>query len=211
MLGGSTGLSAVPPSGGELKPLTIADPSRQENGHFQPQFLPDARHYLYIAASAPAENSTIYVGLLGSREAKPIRKAYSKVSYASGYLIFANEGVLFAQPFDAGRLELSGDPVQIADQVGEDPIRPIPQFSTSEAGALAFVTGSAVTTTELRWIDRGGKPMGLAGPAGEYLQPRAFQRWKTGRVRAARHWRQPHQPPYLGARPGPRCSSATYV
>src|ERR1019366_8974744 len=76
LLGGNTGLFAVPASGGELKPLTTPDPSRQEVGHFQPQFLPDGRHYLYIAAGSTAENSTIYVGLLGSQEKKPIRKAY---------------------------------------------------------------------------------------------------------------------------------------
>ena len=38
--------------------------------------------------------------------------------YAPGYLLFRREATVFAQPFDAGRLALSGGPVQVAGEVG---------------------------------------------------------------------------------------------
>ncbi len=189
VLGGfNTGLFSVPASGGELKPMTTLDPSRQEVAHSQPQFLPDGRHYFYLSVSSPADNSTIYVGLLGSSETKPIRKANSAIRYVNGSVLFgnSNDGTLFSQPFDAERLELSGDPVRVADQVGVDPIL---QFSVSDQGAVAFVTGSAGISSELLWMDRTGKSIGQAAPAGEYLNLElsrdakrvAFERRASGR------------------------------
>ena len=174
----NTGLLSVPASGGELKPMTTLDPSRQEVSHAHPQFLPDGRHYFYLSVSSPADNSTIYVGLLGSSETKPIRKANSAIRYMNGNVLFgnSNDRTLFSQPFDAERLELSGDPVRVADQVGVDPIL---QFSVSDQGAVAFVTGSAVLNSELLWTDRTGKSLGRAAPAGEYLNPELSTRRET--------------------------------
>jgi hypothetical protein len=43
------GLYRVSAAGGEPARLTMLDASKQEGGHYWPQFLPDGRHFLYLA------------------------------------------------------------------------------------------------------------------------------------------------------------------
>ncbi len=75
------------------------------------QFLPDGKHFLYFADSAAKpENNAIFVGSLDSKERKLILNANSNPVYVSpGYLLFNRQGTLMAQPFDADRLQLSGE------------------------------------------------------------------------------------------------------
>ena len=65
-----------------------------------PQFLPDNRHFLYVARSGRPQQSGAYVGSLDS---KPIRlfSTTSFVRYAPpGYLLSVRDGALVAQPFN---------------------------------------------------------------------------------------------------------------
>jgi hypothetical protein len=61
---------------------------------------------------------TMYVGSLDAGEA-PVKlvEAARAIYVAPGYLMFARGETLFAQPFDAGRLELSGEAMPIVDDV----------------------------------------------------------------------------------------------
>lgn len=72
------GLSRVSAGGGQPVLVTKLDVSRKETSHRWPQFLPDGRHYLYVA-QAP---TTIYVSSLDSRETKQLVTADSKALYA---------------------------------------------------------------------------------------------------------------------------------
>ena len=38
--------------------------------------------------------------------------------YSAGHLLFEREGALMAQPFDASRLQLHGEPFPVVQQVG---------------------------------------------------------------------------------------------
>src|SRR5438132_916430 len=165
-----TGLSRVSAAGGEPSPVTTLDPSRQENTHRFPQFLPDGRHFLYFARSAQPENNAIYVSSLDQPQAKRIIRADTNVAYAPpGYLLFPREGTLMAQAFDAASLALTGAPFRVAEQVGVGYLRPNNEayFSVSETGVLAYQSGGAAKT-QLVWIDRSGKQLGAPGPPGDY-------------------------------------------
>ena len=59
----------------------------------------------------------------------------------SGYLLFLRQGTLFAQAFDPVRLELTGNPFRVAEQLAWDSA---PALSASATGTLVFRTGSAV-------------------------------------------------------------------
>ena len=60
----------------------------------------------------------IYVGSLDSKETKRLLSAESHVAYTPlGYLLFIRDWTLMAQPFDAKRLQLIGEPFPVADQV----------------------------------------------------------------------------------------------
>jgi hypothetical protein len=71
------------------------------------------------------------------------------VRYAPpGYLLFVRGKTLIAQGFDATRLELSGDAIPIAEQVGSNSIFGDAMFSVSENGVLAYRGGAIMTGME---------------------------------------------------------------
>jgi dipeptidyl aminopeptidase/acylaminoacyl peptidase len=88
----------------------------------------------------------------------------------SGHLLFVKEGVLMAQPFDAGALRLTGVAARVAE------LNRVPEwnnFSVSDDGTLVYRRGISQRTqnSELTWFDRSGKALGTIGPAGQYQTP----------------------------------------
>ena len=153
---------------GEPKPLTEVDQSRQEIVHVSPEFLPDGRHFLYYVLSSQQANAGIYIGSLDSKEKRRLLASDSGARYSPpGYLLYMRGNTLMAHPFDAKRLELSGDAVPVAEQVaGSD----FAAFSLSQNGVLAYRAGSG-PNTELIWFDRRGNREGKVGSPAEYSNP----------------------------------------
>ena len=162
-------LYRVSVTGGEATQLTTLDESRQETAHRWPFFLPDGRHFLYLArAVQQRENSAIYVGSLDSKETKRITSADSNVSYAPpGYLLFAREATLMAQPFDADKLEVTGDAFPLVERIRYSYGPGLAEFSVSSDGVLVYITGNPVPS-QLTWFDRNGKQLGTVGPPAAY-------------------------------------------
>jgi eukaryotic-like serine/threonine-protein kinase len=162
-------LYRVSVTGGEATQLTTLDESRQETAHRWPFFLPDGRHFLYLArAVQQKENSAIYVGSLDSKETKRITSADSNVSYAPpGYLLFAREATLMAQPFDADKLEVTGDAFPVVERIRYSWGPGLAEFSVSSDGVLVYITGNPVPS-QLTWFDRNGKQLGTVGPPAAY-------------------------------------------
>lgn len=164
-------LPPVPPhtvhaSGGPATPLPVGDGL---DFRWFPVFLPDGRHYLF--SRIDPQNRTIgfiSVGSVDSPEFKDlVQKALSGTAFAAaGHLLFRRETSLVAQPFDPLRLELSGQPVPISDNVGYNPITYQALFSVSPAGHLAYVHASP--TSQLAWFDRAGGRTILGVPPGHY-------------------------------------------
>ena len=75
-------IETVSSMGGRPKPATVLDRSREERGHFFPYFLPDGRHFLYLAVSGKRENIGIYVGSLDSKDTKRLLDVQTEVRYA---------------------------------------------------------------------------------------------------------------------------------
>ena len=89
--------------------------------------------------------------------------------YSQGHLLFLREATLMAQPFDAQRLELAGEAFPVAEQIqlGQN-VPPNGFFSASENGVLAYQTGTGAAGSQLVWVDRTGKPLGVLGEPGVY-------------------------------------------
>ena len=85
-----------------------------------------------------------------------------------GYLLFAREHALMAQPFDPGRLQTTGDAFPIAEQVDSASAgRTENQFSASQNGVLVYISGSGGGgNVQLTWFDRSGKSTGTLGAPG---------------------------------------------
>jgi hypothetical protein len=112
------GLSRVSAAGGTLTRITTPDKSLHETGHRFPHFLPDGRHFLYLAWSALPENRAIYVGALDSDQKTRVMTTESRAVYTPpGHLLFYRQTTLFAQAFDATRLALDGEPVRLVEGI----------------------------------------------------------------------------------------------
>ena len=162
--------SAFPPQAVRPVPISTRDESRQETSHQAPCFLPDGRHYLYLAWSPQQSNRAIYMGTLDSKDAVKLFASQSKVAYASeGYLLFHREGTLFAQAFDVNRIAFTGEPVRISDQVSYDVLNGGAAFDVSQNGKLIyFAGGGPAIERQFVWFDRTGKQLGTAGSPALY-------------------------------------------
>src|SRR5262249_25534307 len=82
------------------KPELITPLETTETGRFWPSFLPDGRHYLYLAWSAEAGSRAVLVGELGSKAKTRLMAADSNAVYADpGYVVFPPRGDTFRTTF----------------------------------------------------------------------------------------------------------------
>ena len=178
----------VPASGG----LAVAlPPIRTEGGtdidrigtNAWPQFLPDGRHFLFMSGAQGAPG--VYVGLLGApdhkrvlRFARGIRASagpdvgtgiesltqLSRGWYSGGFLFFLQQRSLMAQRFDLDRLEVTGSPMRLVEEVEQTAPGRSP-FSVS-GHVLAYRPRSEDRTLlRLMWLDRAGHESRTLGEA----------------------------------------------
>ena len=174
------GLYRVSAASGTATPLTELDQTVPENSHRFPWFMPDGRHFLYLArSSADAAKDALYVGDVESKTRQRVAFMSSNAVYVPGYILFLREQTLMAQPFDPAKFRITGDAVPIAEQV--DYILPNRQgeFSASQNGTLAYMAGSSGATYQLAWMDRSGKALGTLGATGSNSRPAISPDGKT--------------------------------
>jgi Tol biopolymer transport system component len=158
-------LLRVSAAGGQPTPATTLDRGRQEANHRRPSFLPDGRHFTYVAQPGNA----IYIGSLDSSETTRLLNADSAAVYSAGHLLFVRQGTLLAQTFDAGRLKVSGDVVPIAESIGSNAAAAGAGFAASESGVVVYALGAtAVNANQLKWFDRSGKELGSIGTPADF-------------------------------------------
>ena len=151
-------LRRVSAEGGTPTPITTVDESLGETRHDFPEFLPDGRHFLYLAAASETENSKVYVGDLDSDLKVPVQTAASRVAFAlPGYLLFQREGVLYAQVFDAENWSLGGEPMRVAENIFHLPQLGFAEFTVSDTDVLAYIPDAGSQIRRLVWYDRSGR------------------------------------------------------
>jgi hypothetical protein len=161
----------VPATGGQPSPATEPDKSRNELSHLFPHFLPDGRHFFYLAINSDGQNPAAWVGTLDSKERHPLTGITSQVKYSSsGHAVFIRDGALMAQAFDVDRLELTGEAFPLADPFVSSGVLQAP-FSVSKNGGLVYRAGETRVNSRLTWFDRTGRQTGIAGAVGDYAIP----------------------------------------
>ena len=162
-------LYRVSASGGRPAVITTLDASRAETSHRLPSFLPDGRHFVFLVQSGRPENSIVRLAAVDSNERQMLNVRASKAIYAGGFLFFARDRALVAQPFDTSALKLTGEPIPLGDQVTtRGGVYGDALFSVAANGTLAYWNGGP-SVTRLEWFDRQGRPLGSVGRAGDYL------------------------------------------
>ena len=160
----------VTAEGGSAAPVTPSDDAGAT--HRYPHFLPDGRHFLYLLRRSVAGSGVgaeIRVGTLDSKESKAVVRASSNALYSAGYLLYAREGALVAQPFDLKSLETRGEPVVIVPQIKVDERFSRAVFSASPDGTLVYETGKGQAESVLSWTDRTGRALGNLGDPAQYF------------------------------------------
>ena len=167
VLPGTGAIYRVSAMGGQPIQLTKPNTSKKE-AHGLPHFLPDGVHFLYRDFST----GTNYVGSLDSGEPKKILSADSEAIYAApGYLLFVRQGTLLGQAFDAGRLQLAGDPFRVAENVRILPSG-VGAFSVSDNGVLVYRAGGGTDSLHAAFFDRNGKQLPDVNQNGDSRYPR---------------------------------------
>jgi Tol biopolymer transport system component len=151
-------LMRVSASGGTPAPITKLD-AALHTSHRWPSFLPDGKHFLYIALhhdAAKSGNNMLYYASLDGRENRALFRSQTNAVYASGFLLFGRGDQLMAQPFNPSSGTVSGEPQNVAKGVMNDGSTWHMDASASNDGLLVFGSGAS-GDLELVWLDRGGK------------------------------------------------------
>src|SRR5262249_29677976 len=151
----------VSASGGTPTVAVKASAERKEAQVGWPDFLPDGKHFLYMATGMKPEDTQYRIGSLDSTETKTLAPAQTMITYAPpGYLLFVRDRTLVAQSFDARGIKTTGEPVPLAEKVGTNTVG-LALFSVSREGTLVYRTGEI--GTRMTWVDRSGKELETVG------------------------------------------------
>ena len=165
-------LLSVSAEGGTPAPASKLDASQAENSHRWPFFLPDGKHFLYWSrTSRVGQSPVVYLGELGTLQAKMLMKSETMAVYTSGHLLFLRDQTLMAQPFNPVRFELSGEPQPMAEHVAVNGSTVRAMFSVSDTGTLIYQAGETSGGWNLAWWGRDGKPSGSIPQPDRYLAP----------------------------------------
>jgi len=171
-------LYQVPATGGAPKPATLLDNKRAEFTHRFPEFLPDGRHFLYVANSGNGQPTAVRIASIDSTDSKVLLEGAANAAYVPASLgkpaslLFYFQGALMSQPFDPSRRELSGGRTVVAPQVFYRYGRA--DFSVSENRTLIY-RASSRKDRQLAWYDRTGRLVEKVGDQNDYYSLRLSQ------------------------------------
>ncbi|HET7619974.1 MAG TPA: hypothetical protein VFK20_15815, partial [Vicinamibacterales bacterium] len=156
----------IPADGGTPAAVPV---SGQVAGRLFPSFLPDGRHYIYLAVGQArrGDAASLRLGTIDSAESTPlVASAGSGIYVDPGYLMFRRERSLVVQPFDPVRGELTGAPAALVDPVGYNALTYQTLVSASTAGVLAYA--ATMPAAQLAWFDSEGRQLGPAASPARY-------------------------------------------
>jgi eukaryotic-like serine/threonine-protein kinase len=160
-------LSRVSAEGGASTQATSREQTKGIATHGAPFFLPDGRHFFFVAVTGPATGD-VYVGALDSNDVKLLLRTNSAAVHSpSGHVLFLRESTLMAQRFDLATLSTNGEAVALAEGVGSHFM--MISFAVSDHGTLVYRSAGAAQT-RLAWVNRAGQPHGSGAPAGVYYE-----------------------------------------
>ena len=188
---GAKGILRVSANGGT--PEVVIAVKGREDAH-GPQLLPDGEHVLFTLATGTGgtrwDTAQIVVQSLKTGERKTLVNGGADGRYlATGHIVYGLGGVLYAVPFDARRLALTGEPVLLVEGVrASGLLSGSMQFSVSNTGSLVYIPARAQAVSddvELGLIDRKGVVQRLKLPPGAYANPRVSPDGKSVAVALA--------------------------
>ncbi len=157
------GLKRIPEGGGELTPLTELNLDRAERTHRWPTVLPGGRAVLFTSDTQEStefyDDARIEAVSVADGARRVVVEQSSQAQYlASGPLVFARGGSLYAVPFDPVSLETAGAPTLVLQGVATDLATGAVHFAVSGNGSILYASGepSAGARSDPVWVGRDG-------------------------------------------------------
>ena len=157
------GLYLMPADGGEAELLTTVDLATGGGSHRWPSVLPGGHAVVFAAADNLPDGflgaSQLAAVNLETGDVVRLGLAGTSPGYvSSGHLVYVSvDAALKAVPFDVDRLEVTGEPVQVADDVATR-LSGASEWSVSDDGRLVYATGGVSgASNAFVWVDRAGQ------------------------------------------------------
>ena len=168
----ASALSWVPAAGGTPEPLT--ELAEGEVSHRWPHFLPGGKHVLFTSYNSTDRNSgRIEVVNVETGKRTLVHEGGTYPRYvASGHLLFANNGTLFAAPMDPKGLELSRLPAPVLPEIAVN-TEGGAMYDVAEDGTLVYLTGRVAGAHHLlKWFNIEGQSASVTEVPREYVNGR---------------------------------------
>jgi len=171
------GLARVSAAGGS--PVPITELRGEERSHRYPQVLLGGKAVLFTVqnANAAVDDSYIEIVTVADHHRKTLQHGgtfgrFLEASGGKGYLTFVNRGTLFAVAFDPLKLETSGVPIPVLQQVSYSPQFGSAKLSFTRDGTLVYRSGDIdATRLEVQWLEPSGKTQSLMDKPGLFQNP----------------------------------------
>ena len=145
--------------------LTRPDTNRRELAHWNPVALPTGTGVLFSNFSTPTQSSVEVIDIAtGTRTRIAADGAIGAKYSTTGHVLFWRRGTVFAVPFDARRLKVTGPEVPVLEDVAADASGALAHFHVSENGTLVYLRRSEYEeNARVAWSDRAGResPSGI--------------------------------------------------
>jgi hypothetical protein len=168
----NTPIFRVLPDGGTATPATSLLPG--EVSHMWVQFLPDGKHFIYLARTTLTSGdpgAKIYAQSLEGGAPMPLLATQSRAVAVPDYLLFEQDQSLFAQRMDWKALRKIGEPLLLASNVAASPAYlGTSEFTASQNGVLIYGTAAGSSFDQFNWYGRDGTVIGSLDPAIDYQQ-----------------------------------------
>jgi eukaryotic-like serine/threonine-protein kinase len=166
-------LKRVSDNGGIPEPISGIPLPSDSAGQYWPVFLPDGKHFLSLDWRYPvfgSHDNVVWIGSLDGEKARSLPLASTSVQYSAGYLLFSQDGDLFAQQFDLAKNQLKGPALPVARSIQFDTFFQDAAFTVSDNGVLVYGARGIGVNSELTWMDRDGHALGVLGEPGHFTR-----------------------------------------
>ena len=170
-------LLRMPGVGGTAEVVTTLRPDDTEEAEYDhrwPELLPGGTAVLFSVTGTNGDStgSQVAVKSFDTGERRMLLQGSMPRYARSGHLLFAREDSVWAAPFDADRLEVTGEAVPVLEDVDFSGAG-LSRFAVADNGSLVYLPnrGGGVGGSPV-WVDREGREEPLGLPANEYYWPR---------------------------------------
>ena len=172
--GFAAGIWSISEGGGEPHLVVKTDAAKGIRALVWPQVLPGGKTIIATAwNNGTWDEAKIVACPIDGGEPRVLIDGGTFARYArSGHLLYARGGTLYAVPFDAGKIRVTGAAVPVVNGVASGTSNGEVQYAVSDNGTLLFAAGGVLEDKrQLLWIDRHGNEQPVVATQRPYGAP----------------------------------------